>query len=131
VDVQAASGVTFHDGSPFNADAVVWNVEKCSSRMRRNSIRASRRDRVADADAGFGPQDRRHDGELTTKEPDSFLPITSPTCSWRAPRNGRSCSMPPKARMQGEIASAWRVRACRVRHRAVEVVELHAASGWS
>ena len=22
------SGVTFHDGSPFNADAVVWNVEK-------------------------------------------------------------------------------------------------------
>ncbi len=21
-------GVTFHDGSPFNADAVVWNVEK-------------------------------------------------------------------------------------------------------
>src|SRR6476660_4753983 len=21
-------GVTFHDGSPFNADAVIWNVEK-------------------------------------------------------------------------------------------------------
>ncbi|NLS75569.1 ABC transporter substrate-binding protein, partial [Bradyrhizobium brasilense] len=21
-------GVTFHDGSPFNADAVVWNVDK-------------------------------------------------------------------------------------------------------
>src|SRR5438034_10795712 len=27
-------GVTFHDGSPFNADAVVWNVEKRSEERR-------------------------------------------------------------------------------------------------
>ena len=33
-------GVTFHDGSPFNADAVVWNVEKVLKQERRSSIRA-------------------------------------------------------------------------------------------
>src|ERR1700723_3863250 len=28
-------GVTFHDGSPFNADAVIWNVEKV---LRQDAI---------------------------------------------------------------------------------------------
>jgi len=28
VDAEAAGGVKFHDGSAFNADAVVWNLEK-------------------------------------------------------------------------------------------------------
>src|SRR3979411_846775 len=27
-------GVTFHDGSPFNADAVVWNVDKVTNTKR-------------------------------------------------------------------------------------------------
>jgi ABC-type transport system substrate-binding protein len=27
MDLQAASSVKFHDGSAFNADAVVWNAE--------------------------------------------------------------------------------------------------------
>src|SRR6476646_8553058 len=69
-------GVTFHDGSPFNADAVIWNVEKV---LKQDALRfdpsqvgvtASRRPTLASA--------RKIDDltvELTTKEPDSFLPI--------------------------------------------------------
>ena len=34
-------GVTFHDGSPFNADAVVWNVDKVlNDKAPRSSTRA-------------------------------------------------------------------------------------------
>src|SRR5438876_3634709 len=69
-------GVTFHDGSPFNADAVVWNVEKV---LRQDApqfdgsqvgVTASRMPTLASA--------RKIDdmtAELITKEPDSFLPI--------------------------------------------------------
>ena len=69
-------GVKFHDGSPFNADAVVWNVEKV---LRQDApqfdpsqvgVTASRMPTLASA--------RKIDDltvELTTKEPDSFLPI--------------------------------------------------------
>src|ERR1700731_5460170 len=69
-------GVTFHDGSPFNADAVVWNVEKVlkldapqfdSSQV---GLTASRMPTLKSA--------RKIDDltvELVTKEPDSFLPI--------------------------------------------------------
>src|ERR1700735_2357416 len=67
-------GVTFHDGSPFNADAVVWNVEKV---LKQDAIQfdasqvggtESRMPTLASA--------RKIDDmtvELTTKEPDSFL----------------------------------------------------------
>src|SRR5579864_8237161 len=37
-------GVTFHDGSPFNADAVVWNVEKV---LKQDAVQ-------------FDPSQRRH-----------------------------------------------------------------------
>src|ERR1700760_2208143 len=69
-------GVTFHDGSLFNADAVVWNVEKV---LKQDAIQfdpsqvgvtASRMPTLASA--------RKIDDltvELTTREPDSFLPI--------------------------------------------------------
>src|SRR6202045_5540590 len=69
-------GVTFHDGSPFNADAVVWNVDKV---LRQDApqfdpsqvgVTASRMPTLVSA--------RKIDDmtvELTTKEPDSFLPI--------------------------------------------------------
>src|SRR3954447_2929074 len=69
-------GVSFHDGSPFNADAVVWNVEKV---LRQDApqfdasqvgVTASRMPTLASA--------KKIDDmtvELTTKEPDSFLPI--------------------------------------------------------
>src|SRR6476646_5772177 len=69
-------GVTFHDGSPFNADAVVWNVEKVLKQDAAQfdpsqvGVTASRMPTLASA--------RKIDEmtvELTTKEPDSFLPI--------------------------------------------------------
>src|SRR5437660_5305853 len=69
-------GVTFHDGSPFNADAVVWNVEKVLKQDAPQSdpsqvgVTASRMPTLSSA--------RKIDDmtvELTTKEPDSFLPI--------------------------------------------------------
>src|SRR5438094_1661345 len=69
-------GVTFHDGSRFNADAVVWNVEKVLKQDAPHfdpsqvGVTASRMPTLASA--------RKVDDmtvELTTKEPDSFLPI--------------------------------------------------------
>src|SRR6201746_1241340 len=69
------SGVTFHDGSPFNADAVVWNVEKVLKQdapqfdPSQVGITASRMPTLVSA--------RKIDDmtvELITKEPDSFLP---------------------------------------------------------
>jgi peptide/nickel transport system substrate-binding protein len=69
-------GVAFHDGSPFNADAVVWNVEKALKQdalqfdPSQVGVTASRMPTLASA--------RKIDDmtvELTTKEPDSFLPI--------------------------------------------------------
>src|SRR6195256_940211 len=69
-------GVTFHDGSPFNADAVVWNVEKVLKQdapqfdPSQVGVTASRMPTLASA--------RKIDDmtvELIAKEPDSFLPI--------------------------------------------------------
>jgi peptide/nickel transport system substrate-binding protein len=69
-------GVKFHDGSDFNADAVVWNVQKVLDKSaphfdpsqvgvtasRMPTLRSGRK--IDDATV-----------ELTTSEPDSFLPI--------------------------------------------------------
>ena len=69
-------GVKFHDGSPFNADAVVWNVEKVLKTdapqydASQVGVTASRMPTLASA--------RKIDDmtvELVTKEPDSFLPV--------------------------------------------------------
>src|SRR3954449_9920623 len=69
-------GVKFHDGSDFNADAVVWNVEKVLKQdaphfdASQVGVTASRMPTLASA--------RKVDDmtvELITKEPDSFLPI--------------------------------------------------------
>src|SRR5437764_9479263 len=69
-------GVTFHDGSAFNADAVIWNVEKVLKQdapqfdASQVGVTASRMPTLASA--------RKIDDmtvELITKEPDSFLPI--------------------------------------------------------
>ena len=68
-------GVSFHDGSPFNADAVVWNVEKILKQdapqfdPSQVGLTASRMPTLASA--------RKIDDmtvELITTEPDSFLP---------------------------------------------------------
>src|SRR6201998_1943009 len=69
-------GVKFHDGSPLNADAVVWNVDKVLKQdavqfdPSQGGVTAARMPTLASA--------RKIDDmtvELTTKEPDSFLPI--------------------------------------------------------
>jgi len=69
-------GVTFHDGSPFNADAVVWNVRKVLDKEAPHfdasqvGVTASRMPTLRSAS--------KVDDltvELVTSEPDSFLPI--------------------------------------------------------
>ncbi|APV48978.1 ABC transporter substrate-binding protein [Betaproteobacteria bacterium GR16-43] len=69
-------GVKFHDGSAFNADAVVWNVQKVLDKEAvqfdpsQVGVTASRMPTLRTA--------RKIDDltvELTTSEPDSFLPI--------------------------------------------------------
>src|ERR1700761_534771 len=69
-------GVKFHDGSDFNADAVVWNVDKVLNKdalqydASQVGLTASRMPTLVSA--------RKIDDltvELTAKEPDSFLPI--------------------------------------------------------
>jgi ABC-type transport system substrate-binding protein len=69
-------GVKFHDGSPFNAAAVVWNVQKVLDQnaphfdQSQVGVTVSRMPNLASA--------RAIDEltvELTTKAPDSFLPI--------------------------------------------------------
>ena len=69
-------GVKFHDGSDLKADAVVWNVEKVLKKDATHfapdqiGVTVSRMPTLVSA--------RKIDDytvELTTKEPDSFLPI--------------------------------------------------------
>src|SRR6202795_3081153 len=69
-------GVTFHNGAPFNAVAVVWHVEEVLEQdapqfdPSQVGVTASRMPTLTSA--------RKVDAmtvELTTKEPDSFLPI--------------------------------------------------------
>jgi len=69
-------GVKFHDGSPFNADAVVWNVQKVLDKSAPHfdasqvGVTASRMPTLRSA--------RKIDDltvELTSSEPDAFLPI--------------------------------------------------------
>lgn len=69
-------GVKFHDGSAFNADAVVWNVQKVLDKdavhfdASQVGVTASRMPTLRSA--------RKIDDltvEVTTSEPDSFLPL--------------------------------------------------------
>ena len=69
-------GVKFHDGSPFNAAAVVWNVQKVLDQNAAHfdqsqvGVTVSRMPNLVSA--------RAIDDltvELTTRNPDSFLPI--------------------------------------------------------
>ena len=93
-------GVKFHDGSTFNADAVVWNVGKVLDKSAPQfdasqvGVTASRMPTLRAA--------RKIDDltvELTTSEPDSFLPINltnlfmaSPT-QWKAKLDAVSASV--------------------------------------
>ncbi|KTS79360.1 ABC transporter substrate-binding protein [Pseudomonas oryzihabitans] len=84
-------GVTFHDGSPFDAKAVVWNVDKVLNKAAPQydpsqiGVTASRMPTLRSARV-IDP----YTVELTTSEPDSFLPynltnlfMASPT-HWQA-----------------------------------------------
>lgn len=69
-------GVTFHDGSPFNADAVIWNVRKVLDReaphydARQVGLTASRMPTLRRAE-----KIDDYTVALYTSEPDSLLPI--------------------------------------------------------
>ncbi len=69
-------GVRFHDGSPFNAAAVVWNVQKVLDQAAPHydasqvGVTVSRMPTLQSARAISDTV-----VELTTSEPDSFLPI--------------------------------------------------------
>ncbi|MFC7735755.1 ABC transporter substrate-binding protein [Roseomonas sp. GCM10028921] len=69
-------GVKFHDGSPFNAAAVVWNVQKVLDQgaphydASQVGVTVSRMPTLRSARAVS-----EYEVELVTSEPDSFLPI--------------------------------------------------------
>lgn len=69
-------GIKFHDGSPVNAAAIVWNVQKVLDKEAAHfapdqiGVTVSRMPTLASAKAIDDLT-----VELTTKEPDSFLPI--------------------------------------------------------
>jgi ABC-type transport system substrate-binding protein len=102
-------GVTFHDGSPFNADAVVWNVEKV---LKQDAIQfdpsqvgvtASRMPTLASA--------RKIDDmtvELITKEPDSFLPINLTNLFMASPAKWQKLfDAAPGADAKAKSQAAW------------------------
>ena len=66
--------MTFHDGSPFNADAVVWNVNKVLDKSARQFDPSQSASPFAHADAARGRKIDDLTVELTTSEPDSFPP---------------------------------------------------------
>ncbi len=84
-------GVRFHDGSPFNADAVVWNVQKVLDNTAPHfdgsqvGVTASRMPTLRSA--------RKIDDltvELTTSEPDAFLPINLTNLFMASPAHWQS-----------------------------------------
>ncbi len=92
-------GVKFHDGSAFNADAVIWNVQKVLDRAAPHfdpsqvGVTVSRMPTLRSA--------RKIDDltvELTTSEPTPSCRSTSPTCSWPRPRIGPPSSPPCRPR---------------------------------
>lgn len=83
--------VKFHDGSPFNADAVVWNVQKVLDQSAPHfdasqvGVTASRMPTLRSA--------RKIDDftvELVTSEPDSFLPINLTNLFMASPAHWQS-----------------------------------------
>jgi ABC-type transport system substrate-binding protein len=103
-------GVKFHDGSDFDADAVVWNVEKVLKQdapqfdASQVGVTASRMPTLRGA--------RAIDSmtvELTTSEPDSFLPINlmnlymASPAQWRKLYDAAAAVTDPKERSK----QAW------------------------
>ncbi|MFD2236549.1 ABC transporter substrate-binding protein [Aureimonas populi] len=100
-------GVTFHDGSPFNAEAVVWNVEKVLNEdaphfdASQVGVTASRMPTLRSAEALD-----EYTVVLVTSEPDSFLPINLTNLFMASPAHWQSIY---DALPEGEAraAQAW------------------------
>jgi len=86
-----------------------WSECRESAQAGCTAIRSEpgRRDASRDADTGFGPQDRRHDVELTTKEPDSFLPINLTNLSWRACEMAEAVRRRRRRDAKAKSQAAW------------------------
>ncbi len=102
-------GVTFHDGSPFTADAVVWNVDKVLNKeapqfdASQVGVTASRMPTLVSA--------KKIDDftvELTTKEPDSFLPYNLTNLFMASPAKWQALyDKADGADAKAKAAAAW------------------------
>jgi peptide/nickel transport system substrate-binding protein len=96
-------GVTFHDGSPFNAEAVVWNVEKVLDEEAEHfdasqvGVTASRMPTLRSAEVID-----EYTVALYTSEPDSFLPINLTNLFMASPEHWRA-----KFEETGDAEAAW------------------------
>jgi ABC-type transport system substrate-binding protein len=103
------SGVKFHDGSPFNADAVVWNVDKVLNQSAPQfdasqvGLTTSRMPTLVSA--------RKIDDltvEMVTKEPDSFLPINLTNLYMASPSKWQKLyEAAPGADAKAKSQAAW------------------------
>jgi ABC-type transport system substrate-binding protein len=102
-------GVKFHDGSDFGADAVVWNVEKVLKQDATHfdpsqvGVTASRMPTLRSA--------RKIDAltvELTTSQPDSFLPINLTNLFMASPAHWQKLfDAAQGADAKAKAAAAW------------------------
>jgi ABC-type transport system substrate-binding protein len=102
-------GVKFHDGSDFNADAVVWNVRKVLDKdaphfdASQVGVTASRMPTLRTA--------RKIDNltvELTTSEPDSFLPLNLTNLFMASPAHWqKKFDAAPGATPADKAKAAW------------------------
>ena len=102
-------GVKFHDGSAFDADAVVWNVDKVLKQdavhfdPSQVGVTASRMPTLRSA--------RKIDAltvELTTSQPDSFLPINLTNLFMASPAHWQKLyDAAPGADAKAKAAAAW------------------------
>jgi ABC-type transport system substrate-binding protein len=101
--------VKFHDGSPFNADAVVWNVRKVLDKdavqfdASQVGVTASRMPTLKSA--------RKIDDytvELTTSEPDAFLPLNLTNLFMASPAHWqKKLDAAPGATPADKSKAAW------------------------
>lgn len=102
-------GVKFHDGSAFNADAVVWNVRKVLDKEAAHfdasqvGVTASRMPTLKSA--------RKIDDltvELTTTEPDAFLPLNLTNLFMASPAHWqKKFDAAPGATPADKAKAAW------------------------
>jgi peptide/nickel transport system substrate-binding protein len=103
------SGIKFHDGAPFNADAVVWNVDKVLNQSAPQfdasqvGLTTSRMPTLVSA--------RKIDDltvEMVTKEPDSFLPINLTNLYMASPSKWQKLyEAAPGADAKAKSQAAW------------------------